>query len=604
MLTRYLRVSLFLFPYLGGLLTNSRQRLHASSTSFCCAAQSLCLNLRKSTPRSRFHSDATRAPTLPIWRLRECRKLPGALSGNVVPLRLSSCYPTNHLIDLSALSILRTWAHPNSNSPSFVLSASTPLLAPNRLYSHPLSSPQSPPPRIIHLIGLSIHLNSTRFSGIHVDTSPRSFHARTETRRAETELLRARVPAARVVIVCTGAPPGPPASVPASLTDSWSGAFLASLVSYDLATTGTRTPAYLRRRHQRALAHFARLSMKVDGYGGARVDGDGAHMHLDGGERDGDEDGHRALAHLSGDVNAVGDGNEEAQVRLQCRYRFARERGGRRRRWRRLRRPVCACRRVLRMRMETEVRRRVWTNVLPIALALALALYPVPPSSCFSFIFKAPRYCMGTQERRARWTSSVRNVDVEVGAYVRHPPRRLSAPSSCECGLRMQRNACVLAHRYLEMTRCRRARSRVNGGGDGWGMRVRVLAGAAFAPPLLCVYAHTNPMDGRRAVSHWVNEYTAPSKLTPRASAARANDVVLLPWQALRPLFSFDSIGSVFLGAMYLCLAPRPGYAPSSSFCTTVPLSPAYLSTPYRVFVPVPSTCTTIEAGLVSASSL
>jgi hypothetical protein len=71
-----------------------------------------------------------------------------------------------------------------------------------------------------------------------------------------------------------------------------------------------------------------------------------------------------------------------------------------------------------------------------------------PPSSSssaasFCFISTAPRYRVRTQARACA-------MDIEAGtcAHARNAgilSRRLSAPSSCECGLRMQRNACAHA---------------------------------------------------------------------------------------------------------------------------------------------------------------
>ncbi|KAJ7842307.1 hypothetical protein B0H13DRAFT_2365260 [Mycena leptocephala] len=305
-----------------------------------------------------------------------------------------------------------------------------------------------------------INAKSTRFSSLRADNSPCSFCAPSPlglrllvsltfaARRCSTALLY-HVFSARsshsfrlsCAAPCTCAHwdlqhlSPPPLRSESRMPDNRSGSLRTSLAGYDLATTGTRAPEYLRRRHQCAHVHLPHLSKKVNGY-----------------------DRERALAHLGGDIGVIGDGDEEAQVRLQCRYRSA----GERERWSYRRRPPCACRWVLRMRMETEVRRWVWPYVLPIALALGPVSAPSSPSSSeagFGFSFKALRYRMRT------WARVTEGIFGTQGTR-RHPsPPLTRSPSSCiavyGCSDRM--HTCT---RDPDMIRAD-VRTRVGGDGDG-----------------------------------------------------------------------------------------------------------------------------------------
>jgi hypothetical protein len=179
----------------------------------------------------------------------------------------------------------------------------------------------------------------------------------------------------------------------------------------------------------RAIAH-----PKTVGVGDGDGDGDGdGEVHADGrleyggGGRDGDEDGHRALAHLGG------DGDEETRWR----YRPARERDGERGGAVDAA-PACACRWFLRMRMETEVQ-RVWTYVLPIALAFGPVLAVLKHGRLASASRHTATGC-AHGHARARWTSMSGLCFLAL---------------LVEYGLRTQRNACAHADR-LDMTRCGR----------------------------------------------------------------------------------------------------------------------------------------------------
>ncbi|KAJ7842323.1 hypothetical protein B0H13DRAFT_2365277 [Mycena leptocephala] len=149
-----------------------------------------------------------------------------------------------------------------SNSNSF--SASAPLLAPNSYYCtrvarallyppHTSTSPHRPPRYQSHL-GSHRPVDTPkppRSSGVHADTSPRSFRAPTGTfatrhqgthlrialcavrRRRVRAPLRFAFPLPQLAPAPTFFDTGTPASVPASLTESCSASLLTSLVDYD-----------------------------------------------------------------------------------------------------------------------------------------------------------------------------------------------------------------------------------------------------------------------------------------------------------------------------------------------------------------------------------
>ncbi|KAJ7870717.1 hypothetical protein B0H13DRAFT_1045153 [Mycena leptocephala] len=132
-----------------------------------------------------------------------------------------------------------------------------------------------------------------------------------------------------------------------------------------------------------------------------------------------------------------------------------------------------------------------------------------------------------------QWTSSVRSIGVEVGAYAGHP--FLAAV----CALAFL----VLTDAEKSTRTCTRDLDRTLGAGArtrrwrrwGWRVRVRVRVrglpprtGAGFAPPLLDAYEHTSLRDGGQGCRIGRTNVSAPLKLTLRASAARANDAALL----------------------------------------------------------------------------
>ncbi|KAJ7810401.1 hypothetical protein B0H13DRAFT_2384628 [Mycena leptocephala] len=117
-------------------------------------------------------------------------------SRNTFPLRVSSRYLANHPINLfSIFSFLSTRAHANCNyqSPSprphryshrIAIVLASLKLSSSRFYL-PASSSHDVY-RILDLIGLSMHPNSTPTSGLRADNSPRTFRARTGARRADS----------------------------------------------------------------------------------------------------------------------------------------------------------------------------------------------------------------------------------------------------------------------------------------------------------------------------------------------------------------------------------------------------------------------------------
>ncbi|KAJ7904114.1 hypothetical protein B0H13DRAFT_2334787 [Mycena leptocephala] len=269
---------------------------------------------------------------------------------------------------------------------------------------------------------------------------------------------------------------------------------------------------------------------------------------------------------------AVGDSDEEARVRLQCRYRSARRRG---RDGAIDAAPACACRWVLRMRMETQAQRRVWMYVLPIALVLALALGPVLAATLAS----VSRY----RATHAQWTprqstcARARNVDVEAGAPFL---AAYALPFLVERGLRMQRNACVHAHRDPDMT---------------LGADVRApQAGAGFAPPVLHACAEGRQGgDMALGVTEGNGEHRcsfeadAASECSPRERCSPPWHPALMFVMYISPLFSRLIRLDLFSSSDVSLPCTAPAYAPSFAFCTAVPISPAYLMIPYRVYVPV-----------------
>ncbi|KAJ7861345.1 hypothetical protein B0H13DRAFT_2568162 [Mycena leptocephala] len=363
-----------------------------------------------------------------------------------------------------------------SNSNSF--SASTPLLAPNRYYCtrlvralfnppHSSTSPHRFPQRQSHL-GSHRPVDTARVYALFWPACgqlpahfPRAYRC---SRSLNVACPRALLPFHSGVLyrsLCLH-PAGPPASVPASLADSRSGAFLASLVGYDLAATFTGTPRYLRHRR------YARMKVENEN----EMEMDTAHSRIS------------VQMLVSVEMKKRG-----------CVYRSAREKE--RERW--------------------SYRRRS-----PIHLSMGLAHAHgdgalSSPSSAASFFFRveATRYAWAPRHGHTRSTSR----------------QGTCAPALL---VRARITDVFLCIRSEEDFGCRCARSRVGGGGDGWGVWVRILPGAG----------------SRRRRCTRRGEHTRSLEVTPQASTARANDGTLLPLaetSSRAPLFlSFRLIVPMF----------------------------------------------------------
>ncbi|KAJ7838845.1 glycosyl hydrolase catalytic core-domain-containing protein [Mycena leptocephala] len=269
--------------------------------------------------------------------------------------------------------------HSNSNS----VSASTPfprriviaLLEPVLNLSNASTSPHRPSQRPI-----DTHL-SPRALLTCLRTTPRAVSARGETPADDSELMRASLICAlgfrlvsqsqfTGVLYLGGGEARVGENVPALLCSLFR---VFSSVPASLADAGQlqrptslTSLAYYDDGDTRTARILTEANDTVERVQSEMVDGDG------GGERDGDGDGHRALTHLSGDIDVVGDGEEEARMSLPLPHV-----------------PVdgsCAC-----------AWRWAWTYALPIILALAVG--PILPSAAasYSFNFKAPCYCMRLQ---------------------------------------------------------------------------------------------------------------------------------------------------------------------------------------------------------------
>jgi hypothetical protein len=199
----------------------------------------------------------------------------------------------------------------------------------------------------------------------------------------------------------------------------------------------------------------------------------------------------------------------------------------------------------------------------------------------FGVSFKAPPYCMRTGRGRAQWTSC---LGCASSPPFTHPP------CSCERGLPMQRIAPVHAHRDLNDFRCRHARSRVGGGGDG-----ECGSGPGYAYFLLwrvrgarrrrCTCVRT-PIQGTVAgsVALGEDECTRSSKLT-RASECSARQCGRLRSSctflllSTLPLFPIGSVAPMFALRLHMHppLHPALRYAIPGLRIDTFPvLSPSH----------------------------
>ncbi|KAJ7819146.1 hypothetical protein B0H13DRAFT_2378519 [Mycena leptocephala] len=265
---------------------------------------------------------------------------------------------------------------------------------------------------------------STRSSSLRADKSPRSFRARTDTRRTESELLASssrtfpggrmspRAPSSFPVSCaepCTRVPPGPPAipislrtpPLTASVADSRS-ASLTSLANYDGGDTRRRSR--LRQRAHSQIATELELGIEVE---------------------------------------------NEVEMEMYTAFR-----GRWRWRWRSHR---CSPIR-LSMSLLYAPWRWAWMYVLPIALVLALGPILAVVERGSSWLHLQGTALRARNERRGGTCTRARNA----GSLSRRLRARLPR------GVRLTDAAWLTdAHRDLKRTWCGRVCSRVGGGGNG-----------------------------------------------------------------------------------------------------------------------------------------